>query len=104
MLLRYAMMVGVAAAAVWAAVNLGARDSNMILVDAGQGIPNGNLSFWILGMIAGLMVLSLARVVVFGLPSMLPATSHLLCVKSAFAPNSSSCLAFPSWWTRASNS
>jgi hypothetical protein len=69
MLLRYAMMVGVAAAAAWAAVNLGARDSNMILVDAGQGIPNGNLSFWILGMIAGLMVLSLARVVVFGLPS-----------------------------------
>jgi len=71
MLMRYAMLVGLAAAAVWGAINLGTGNSNMMLVDAGQGIPNADLSFWVLGMIAAFMVLSLCRVVVFGLPSLM---------------------------------
>ena len=71
MLMRYAMLVGVAAAAVWGAMNLGSGNSNMILVDAAQGVPQADLSIWVLGMIATFMVLSLCRVVVFGLPSMM---------------------------------
>lgn len=71
MLMRYAMLVGVAVAAVWGAINLGSGNSDMMLVDAGQGVPHADLSIWVLGMIATFMVLSLCRVVVFGLPSMM---------------------------------
>lgn len=66
MLIRYAFLVVATAAAVWGAINLGSRDSNAMLVDAGQGVPPAELSIWVLGMIATLMVLSLCRVV--GLP------------------------------------
>lgn len=70
MLMRYAMLMGAAAAAVWVAVSLGYRESTAMLVDAGHGAPQADLPFWVLGMIAAVMVLSLCRVVVFGLPSM----------------------------------
>jgi hypothetical protein len=71
MLMRYAMLVGVAAGAVWAAVNLGTSNADVFLVDAGQGTPPpANLSLWVLGVIAAFITFSLCRFVIFGLPSM----------------------------------
>lgn len=67
--MRYAMLVGVAGVAVWGAVNLGASNATMVLVDAG-GAPQANLSLWVLGLVASFITLSLCRFVIFGLPSM----------------------------------
>jgi hypothetical protein len=71
MLMRYAMLLGVAAAAVWGAINLGTSNANVMLVDAGQGAPQANVSLWLLGLVAGFITVSLGRFVVFGLPSMM---------------------------------
>ncbi len=71
MLMRYAMLVVVAAAAVWGAINLGASNASMMLVDAGQGAPRSSLSLWVLGLVAAFITLSLCRFVIFGLPSMM---------------------------------
>lgn len=71
MIMRYALLVAAAAAAVWGAINLGESNATMVLVDAGQGVPNANLPLWVLGSIATLIALSLSRFVVFGLPSMM---------------------------------
>lgn len=72
MLMRYAMLVGVAAAAVWGAVNLGTSNADVFLVDAGHTGPVGqSASIWMLGGVAALITLSLMRFVVFGLPSMM---------------------------------
>ena len=65
------MLVGVAAIAVWAAVNVGTSNSQMFLVDAGQGgATPSNLPFWVLAAVAAFVTLSLCRFVIFGLPSM----------------------------------
>ena len=71
MVIRYGFLLAVAAAAVWAVINLGTSNAAMDLVDAGQsgGAP-ANPSFWVLGAIATLMTLSLCHFVIFGLPSM----------------------------------
>ena len=73
MLMRYAMLVGVVAAAVWGAVNLGTSNAGVFLVDAGQtgSVGQSNASLWILGAVAALVTLSLLRFVIFGLPSMM---------------------------------
>ena len=73
MLMRYAMLVGVVAAAVWGAVNLGTSNAGVFLVDAGQtgSIGQSNASLWMLGAVAALVTLSLLRFVIFGLPSMM---------------------------------
>ena len=71
MLMRYAMIVGAAAAAVFGAMNLGAGNANVMLVDAGQGVPQANLPLWVLWLIASFIMLSLCRFVIFGLPSMM---------------------------------
>jgi hypothetical protein len=71
MLMRYALLVAAAATAVWGAINLGESNARMVLVDAGQGVPNANLSLWVLGSIATFVALSLCRFVIFGLPSMM---------------------------------
>jgi hypothetical protein len=71
MLMRYAMLVGAAAAAIWGAVNLGTTNASMMVVDAGQGAPQTNLSLWVLGLIAAFITLSLGRFVIFGLSSMM---------------------------------
>lgn len=71
MLMRYAMLMGAAAAAIWGAVNLGTSNASMMLVDAGQGAPQTNRSLWVLGLIAAFITLSLGRFVIFGLPSMM---------------------------------
>ena len=71
--MRYAMLVGVVAAAVWGAVNLGTSNAGVFLVDAGQtgSVGQSNASLWILGAVAALVTLSLLRFVIFGLPSMM---------------------------------
>jgi len=69
--MRYAMLVGVAAAAVWGALNLGSSNASMMLVDAGQGAPQTNVSLWVLGLVAAFITVSLGRFVIFGLPSMM---------------------------------
>jgi hypothetical protein len=73
MLMRYAMLVGVAAVAVWGAVNLSTTNAGVFLVDAGQtgSVGQGNTSLWMLGAVAALITLSLLRFVIFGLPSMM---------------------------------
>lgn len=71
MLMRYAMLVVAAATAVWGAVNVGTSNANMMLVDAGQGAPQTNLSLWVLGLVAAFIAVSLGRFVIFGLPSMM---------------------------------
>jgi hypothetical protein len=71
MLMRYAVIVGMAAAALWVAVHLSTSQANRVLVDAGQGAPPANLSLWILGLVATFTILSLGRFVIFGLPSMM---------------------------------
>jgi hypothetical protein len=71
MVIRYAFLVAVAAAAVWGVVNLGTSNAGMYLVDASQpGATPTNVSFWVLASVATLMTLSLCRFVIFGLPSM----------------------------------
>ncbi len=71
MLMRYAMLIGAATAAVLAAVNLGGGEVNMVLVGAGQGLPQAKTSLWLLALAAALITLSLCRFVIFGLPSMM---------------------------------
>jgi len=73
MLMRYAMLVGVAAAAVWGAINLSTSNAGVFLVDAGHtgSIGQSNASLWMLGAVAALITLSLLRFVIFGLPSMM---------------------------------
>ena len=75
MVVRYAIMVGLAAASVRALFDASATQAPMLLVDAGHtaaapaGAPS-DIAFWLLAAIATLITLSLGRFVVFGLPSM----------------------------------
>ena len=71
MVMRYAVLVGAAAATIFGAINLSANGSNMLLVDAGQGGPSADLLAWVLGMVGAVLVLSFVRTVAFGLPSMM---------------------------------
>ncbi len=73
MLMRYAMLVGVAAVSVWGAVNLGTSNADVFLVDAGNtgSVGQSNLALWVLAAVAALITLSLMRFVIFGLPSMM---------------------------------
>ena len=75
MVVRYAIMVGLAAATVRALFDASATQAPMLLVDAGHtaaapaGAPS-DIAFWLLAAIATLITLSLGRFVFFGLPSM----------------------------------
>ena len=75
MVVRYAIMVGFAAASVRALFDVSATQAPMLLVDAGHtaaapaGAPS-DIAFWLLAAIATLITLSLGRFVFFGLPSM----------------------------------
>lgn len=71
MVVRYTVLVGAAAAAIFGAINLSANESNMLLVDAGQGGPTADVPAWVLGMVGAVMVLSFVRTVAFGLPSLM---------------------------------
>jgi len=70
MLIRYAMLVALAASSVWAAINIGTSDAQVLLVGAGQSGQASDVAFWLLAALATLITLSLCRFVVFGLPSM----------------------------------
>ncbi|MGA7455982.1 MAG: hypothetical protein WBW51_01470 [Methyloceanibacter sp.] len=75
MVIRYAMLVALAAASVWALFDVSAARAPMLLVDAGHTAagPTGaqsDIAFWLLASIAILVTLSLFRFVLFGLPSM----------------------------------
>ena len=75
MVIRYALLVALAAASVWALFDVSAARAPMFLVDAGQtgsavsGASN-DIAFWLLACVATLITLSLCRFVFFGLPSM----------------------------------
>jgi hypothetical protein len=70
MVMRYAMLIAVGAASIFAVINASTRNGQVFLVDAGQGGPQGDVGFWLLASIAMLITLSLCRFVTFGLPSM----------------------------------
>ena len=70
MVMRYAMLVAVGAASLWAVVTASANNGQWLLVDAGQGGSQADVAFWLLAAIAILITLSLCRFVIFGLPSM----------------------------------
>jgi len=75
MVIRYAMLVALAAASVWALFDVSANQAPMLLVDAGHTgsgptAAQGTVAFWLLAAIAILITLSLFRFVLFGLPSM----------------------------------
>jgi hypothetical protein len=74
MMMRYAILVALAAASVRALFDVGATEAPRFLVDAGNtgsapGAPS-DVAFWLLAAIATLIMLSLCRFVFFGLPSM----------------------------------
>ena len=75
MVMRYAILVALAAASVRALFDVSATQAPRFLVDAGStgsapaGAPS-DIVFWLLAAIATLIMLSLCRFVFFGLPSM----------------------------------
>jgi hypothetical protein len=77
MMMRYAMLVAMAAASVWGLFDVSMARVPMFLVDAGQtgatgpSSASGDVAFWLLASIATLITLSLGRFVFFGLPSMI---------------------------------
>lgn len=68
--MRYAMLVAIGAASVWAVINASVNNGQMLLVDAGQGAGQSDVAFWLLAGVAILITASLCRFVIFGLPSM----------------------------------
>jgi hypothetical protein len=70
MVIRYAMLVAIGAASVWAVINASASNGQWLLVDAGQSGGQSDVAFWLLACIATFITLSLCRFVIFGLPSM----------------------------------
>jgi hypothetical protein len=70
--MRYAMIIALAAAGICAVVSAGAESGERFLVDAGQGGTDPqHIALWLLAAIALVTSLSLCRFVVFGIPSML---------------------------------
>ncbi len=74
MLIRYALLVALAASSVWCLVVVSkSSGGEMLLADAGQSGTPVNVSFWLLASVATLITLSLFRFVVFGLPTLVDA-------------------------------
>ena len=76
MVMRYVMLVAIAAASVWGLFDVSVARAPMFLVDAGQTgatgpSASGDVAFWLLASIATLITFSLGRFVFFGLPSMI---------------------------------
>jgi hypothetical protein len=75
MVIRYAILVVLAAASVRTLFDLSATQAPMFLVDAGHtgatpAAATSDVAFWLLAAIATLIMVSLCRFVFFGLPSM----------------------------------
>jgi hypothetical protein len=76
MFLRYAGLVALAAASLYAVINV-SETSGRMLVDAGATGSNPNaMAFWVLAGIAGISGFSLCRFVLFGIPTMLGSWYH----------------------------
>ncbi len=74
MLIRYAMLVALAASSVWCLIVVSkSSGSELLLADAGQSGTPANVSFWLLAAVATLITLSLFRFLVFGLPTLVDA-------------------------------
>jgi hypothetical protein len=74
MLIRYAMLMAMAASALWGLIVVSNSDGGqMLLADAGQGGTPGSTSFWLLASVATLIALSLVRFMIFGLPALVDA-------------------------------
>jgi hypothetical protein len=70
---RYAILVTLAVASLYALVSTGNSSSNeLMLVDTGAtgSVGEPSFAYWLLAAIAGLTSFSLLRFVVFGIPSM----------------------------------
>lgn len=61
MLMRYAAIAGAVAATLFGAINLGAGDATVMLVDAGHSGLGANLPVWGLAMVVGAAVYSICR-------------------------------------------
>jgi hypothetical protein len=71
---RYGTILAVIAGALWAAVNLGAENGKVLLVDAAHsGTAPKDVFWWMLAAIAVLTSASLGRFVAFGLPALIGA-------------------------------
>jgi hypothetical protein len=71
-IMRYAILITLAIASLYAMVSVGADNGQRFLVDAGQGAATPqNFFLWVLAGIAVLTTLSLGRFVVFGIPTLL---------------------------------
>jgi hypothetical protein len=70
MVVRYATLAALAAAAIWALVTVGASNSELLLADTGQAGNQREVILVLLGAIAALMTFSLGRFLVFGRPPM----------------------------------
>ena len=77
MVLRYVFLIALATGSVWAALNVGASQAEVYLVDAGQsGLDPKTLHLWALGALAAIIGFSLCRFVIFGLPAMIESWYH----------------------------
>jgi hypothetical protein len=74
MLIRYAILVALAASSVWCLIVVSRMSGGeMLLSDAGQSGAPINVNFWLLASVAMLITLSLFRFLVFGLPALVDA-------------------------------
>lgn len=74
MLVRYAMLVALAASSIWGLIVVSKMSgTEMLLTNVGQSGTPVNVSFWLLASVAMLITLSLFRFVVFGLPALVDA-------------------------------
>ena len=77
MVLRYVFLIALATGSAWAALNVGASQAEVYLVDAGQsGLDPKTLHLWALGALAAIIGFSLCRFVIFGLPAMIESWYH----------------------------
>ncbi len=69
---RYVTMLALIAGTLWLAVNFGAENGKVLLVDAAHGgTPPKDLFWWMLLAIATVTSASLGRFVAFGLPALI---------------------------------
>jgi hypothetical protein len=68
MLMRYAAIAGAAAATLFGAINIGAADADVMLVDAGHSGLGGNVPVWVIAMVVGAAVYSICREATVSVP------------------------------------
>ena len=68
MLMRYAAIAGAAAATLFGAINFGAADADVMLVDAGHGGLGADAPVWGLAMVVGGAVYSICREATVSVP------------------------------------